>query len=125
MAYSYSSVATNFAEKTANQNNSYKLNKTLLKHLLSIQAPSRQEAPVVKFVLDFLSKKFNNGEITYEIDKSGNLLITKGKADLYPCLVAHMDEVNSIQPKRVILELNNVLIGLNPDTGKAAGCPGD
>ena len=124
MAYCglYSS-SEDFSKKTFNENNSYKVNKRMLKQLLEIQAPSKNEEPIQKFILSFI----NANKISCEIstDKLGNILVKKGESDYFPCVVSHMDEVNSLQSGRAIIELNNFFTGLNPNTGEPAGCPGD
>lgn len=124
MAYygTYSS-SEDFSKKEFNQENDYKVNKRLLKNLLSIQAPSKNESAMQKYILSFI----NANKITCEIttDKLGNILVKKGNSEYFPCLVSHMDEVNSLQTGRVIIELNNHFIGMNPNTGEPAGCPGD
>jgi len=77
----------------------------------------------------------NNG-YNFEKDLKGNIYITKGKADYYPCVVAHMDTVHKDQIDLVdkglslnILETveNNftVLSAINPVTGMPTGIGGD
>lgn len=42
----------------------------------------------------FLCGELNRMNIPYYIDDYSNIIITKGKADLYPCFCAHMDTVH-------------------------------
>jgi hypothetical protein len=99
------------------------MNKPLLIELLTILGPSEEEDLVIDYILKWLIA--NEPTCTLDIDLFGNLFITKGKATVYPCIVAHMDEVCGEQEARVIIDLNNVLVGLDPNTGDPAGCPGD
>jgi di/tripeptidase len=112
----------NFGTHKANKNNTLPLNKDLLKDLLSLSAGSGHEDKVRDYILSFIKSL---PEITYTVDRKGNLYIIKGKADVYPCVVAHMDEVCPAVAQRIVVELNNVFIGLDPNSGDHAGCPGD
>lgn len=123
MAYNSYLSDEDFSKKEFNENNEYKIHKNILKKLLSIQAPSRQEAPVQKYILSFINA--NKVKCSIETDKLGNILITKGQSEHFPCLVSHMDEVNAIQSDRTIIELNNHFIGINANTGCPAGTSGD
>jgi tripeptide aminopeptidase len=58
-------------------------------------------------------------------DKSGNLYITKGKAQSFPCVVAHLDSVHAIGSDLSILEYNGMLTGFNRNTMQQAGIGGD
>lgn len=122
----YSSFSTvDFSIKEKNQNNTQKIDVNLLKELLSIQGPSKAEHDVQMYILKWVYKNVPNTEAS--VDAKGNIFITKNtnNKEFVPAFAAHMDEVNSLQTGRVIIELENVLIGINPKTGKTAGCPGD
>lgn len=64
----------------------------LLKQLYSIHSMSGQEGAMRKFVKNHV--KGLPGDITLRQDH-GNIYITKGVADSYPCLVAHLDQVQT------------------------------
>jgi len=50
-------------------------------------------------------KKLN---LPYHIDAAGNILVTKGDADIYPCVVSHMDTVHRFVPNfRIYQNANN------------------
>lgn len=121
MVYNYSEV--DFSKREFNPANEVKIDKSLLSSLLSIQSPSGKEYDKIKFIADFI-KKQNFASIKVELDEKDNLLVTKGQSELYPCFVSHTDEVNAIQSDRTVLELNNVFIGINKNTGKYAGVGG-
>lgn len=123
MAY-YTNTAVDFSKKEFNENNTTKIDHKLLKNLLGIQSPSKYETPIIKFVVKFI-KDLKDPNISIEMDKSNNLLITKGESELYPCFVAHMDSVNAIQSDRTVIRLNNCYIGMNLNTGEYSGVDGD
>lgn len=68
------------------------LNKLI--DVLSIQTNSSNE----KLMILYLSKCLEQMDLRYNrdwfIDAAGNLLVIKGKAKTYPCVVAHMDTVH-------------------------------
>jgi putative aminopeptidase FrvX len=57
----------------------------------------------------------------------GNIYITKGDVEVYPCIVAHMDTVHSILPEGElsILKVGRRWTGFNTATMKQAGIGGD
>lgn len=122
MRYKYEKDV-DFSTHKYNPNNIIEIDKSLLKELLSLQAPSRYEFEVQNFIWDWVEANVSDIDMTY--DSNGNIFITKGTIDVYPCVVAHMDEVNDYSSDRTILELGNIFIGMNAKTGEAAGCPGD
>jgi tripeptide aminopeptidase len=56
---------------------------------------------------------------------SGNIYVTKGQADLYPCVVAHMDTVHDIVEDLTVLDVDGLLTGFNRVTMKQTGIGGD
>lgn len=123
MSY-YASTSVDFSKKEFNQTNNTKIDHNLLRKLLRIQSPSGKEEPIISFVLNYI-KQLNDPTIKVEIDKVNNLMITKGESSIYPCFVAHMDSVNSIQSNRTVMRLNNCYIGINLNTGEFAAVDGD
>lgn len=125
--HGYSVTPVDFATKQFNPNNTEKIDLQLLMELLELQGPSNQEVHVQRYIMNWIA--INVPSATVVVDNSGNILVTKkttSKEDvIFPCAVAHMDEVNSFQTDRKIIELYNVLIGINRRTGLPAGCPGD
>ena len=70
-------------------------NLELLISLYEIHSPSGGEKRMRKFIS---KKAFEYGADHAEMDKHGNLFITKGIGD-YPCVVAHMDQVQKFHSK--------------------------
>jgi putative aminopeptidase FrvX len=87
--------------------------------LLRVQSSSDNEKRMVLYLASILKK--------FEIDKYGNMLYTKGTAETYPCIVAHMDTVHSI------IDTHNVGVFIKDgreyaqadDGKKSAGVGGD
>jgi len=63
----------------------------LLKKLYMISSPSRKEKKMRKFIKDWVAR--NVPDAIVEQDSAGNVYLTRGKSDTYPCIVAHMDQV--------------------------------
>ena len=62
----------------------------LLKELYGISARTHQEKDMIAFV----SQRLSDLGVTFTIDETGNIYATKGNADTYPCIAAHLDEVH-------------------------------
>jgi len=61
--------------------------------LCYVQSHSKNEKRMVVYLLEQLKKlKIKN----YDIDAVGNIVVTKGHAKTYPCVVSHMDTVHKI-----------------------------
>ena len=67
----------------------------LLKLLYETFSPSREEKRMRKV----LRRECKERKVKVVKDATGNLLITKGKADSYPCICAHMDQVQHLHSK--------------------------
>lgn len=63
----------------------------LLEELYKTFSPSGKEQEMKKFIVRWVKDNCRNTMISK--DKKGNLYITKGKAITYPCLCAHLDQV--------------------------------
>jgi len=62
---------------------------TRLKEILSIPTYFRQEHQLLRYLIKYLQTTI----YTFSVDAFGNLYITKGKAEYYPCVCAHTDSV--------------------------------
>lgn len=67
----------------------------LLKSLYEIHAPSGNEKKIRKFVKRIATQR---GGVCVQ-DKKGNLYVTKGDASTYPCICAHLDQVQDAHSK--------------------------
>lgn len=69
----------------------------LLKQLYKIYSPSNGEKKMRKFLNKWINRNIDN--VNTFVDSSGNLLVVKGCAEDYPCIVAHMDQVQKNHSK--------------------------
>ena len=72
----------------------------LLKALYNINSKSGCEGRIKAFVLQQLA----DVPLVIEEDEIGNLFLTKGVAQKYPCVTAHLDEVYEKSPFKIVEE---------------------
>ena len=72
----------------------------ILKQLYKISSKSGMEDRIKSFVLGSV----NDVDLKVDTDDIGNLFITKGIADTYPCLVAHLDEIHNPCEREIVIE---------------------
>lgn len=96
--------------------------KELLLNILNVQSYSyetkRMEAFIIKHIEHLgLSCIYDNG----------NIYVTKGESDSYPCIVSHTDTVHRIIPDKdfTIIANNEFAIGYDRARMQATGCGGD
>ena len=104
-----------------------------LKDVLSLPSFYGEEGIVRNYIINYAIKS----GITYEIDKKGNIYLTKGKLysndEYYPCVVSHIDTVHTShkslieEDKRLIIEQSEdgVLTAIHPETNQQTGIGGD
>ena len=97
----------------------------LLKKLYSIHSKSGKEQKMIKFLLWWLRN--NVPEARVDIDKEiGNIYVTKGVSDTYPCLVAHIDQVQSIHSRDFhVIETKDIIFGYSPKNKRLEGLGAD
>lgn len=101
-----------------------KLNYELLKNLYCIHSKSGSEKRIRRFIKKWL--KANVPEAVVTQDNTGNLYITKGVAVSYPCLCAHMDQVQDFHPSDfTCVETDDVIFGYSPKMRKQCGLGAD
>jgi putative aminopeptidase FrvX len=101
-----------------------KLNYELLKDLYCINSKSGSEKRIRRFIKKWL--KANVPEAVVTQDNIGNLYITKGVAVNYPCLCAHMDQVQDFHPSDfTCVETDEVIFGYSPKMRKQCGLGAD
>lgn len=99
------------------------MNKELLFNLYCIHSESGNEKKMRKFL-----RKVANacGATSVETDKFGNLLIVKGESETYPCLAAHMDQVQRNHSKDFrVIEIEDDVIGWSPKCHEQQGLGAD
>lgn len=96
----------------------------LLKQLYCVFSPSRNEHKMRRFIKRHIAQNIPGARVTQ--DASGNLYVTKGDADSYPCLCAHMDQVQHLHPKDfTCVEGDDVIFGYSPKMRKQCGLGAD
>lgn len=76
----------------------------LLKALYRINSKSGNERRIKSFVRQQLAEV----PLTVEEDECGNLFLTKGTAEKYPCITAHLDEVHEQSPFRIVEDAGEI-----------------
>lgn len=97
---------------------------SLLKQLFCIHSKSGKEGKIRKFIWNWVRQNVPNAKIM--CDKPGNLYIIKGKSETYPCIVAHMDQVQEIHSKDFICyEAEDIILGFSPKHKRQEGIGSD
>jgi hypothetical protein len=102
-----------------------KLNR--LKEVLSVPTKSRNET----LMIEYLKKVLDEKGYDYTVDRLGNVYVTKGEAEYYPCFISHTDTVHEIDHGLTVIETKDkengitILTGVNKDTLKPSGIGGD
>jgi tripeptide aminopeptidase len=96
------------------------MNKSKLIEILSIQSESYNQWRIFAYIIR-QCKRLN---VDYYVN-NGNIYITKGIEDNYPCIVAHMDTVHDIAEDLTVIEINGNLTGFNAYTMEQTGIGGD
>lgn len=96
------------------------MNTNKLKEILSIQTESYNQFRMFAYIIREL-KKLNIEYYTY----NGCIYATKGDADIYPCVVSHMDTVHDIVESLIPIEINGNITGFNDITMEQTGIGGD
>ena len=102
-----------------------RINTKLLIDTLSVQTYSNNETRMVEYLSDKLGEIEKEMDLTLQKDTYGNIYITKGKADTYPCVVSHMDTVAPIVDRYSVHRDGDILFAFNRDTKKQTDIGGD
>ena len=96
----------------------------LLKQLYKIHSPSGNERVMKKFIRKYVRKHIPDVKI--ETDRKGNLYLIKGVAETYPCIVAHLDQVQREHSKDFIpVETKELFFGYSPGHRRQEGLGAD
>lgn len=96
----------------------------LLKQLYEIHSPSKREKRMRKFIRWWILNNIPGATVT--TDSNGNLLVTKGNMDEYPCIVAHMDQVQDIHSKDFrAIETKDYIVGFSLKNKRQEGLGAD
>lgn len=80
-----------------------------LKEVMAVQTTSYNTKLMNDYIIKYVSK-LGGCKV---IKKDGNIYVTKGSADVYPCVVAHTDTVHDIEKEMHVVEVNGVLLSVN------------
>lgn len=101
-----------------------KLNYELLKDLYCIHSKSGSEKRIRRFIKKWINSNVPEASVTQ--DQTGNIYITKGDSESYPCLCAHMDQVQDFHPLDfTCVETDEVIFGYSPKMRKQCGLGAD
>lgn len=94
----------------------------LLKQLLTFQTPSESvlQDIMLKWIVEWIKLEGIEG-ISTEFDTYGNLYITKGKSNLYPCIVAHVDINQDYKMDFDICTSSKFMFGFDNTRGEQCG----
>jgi tripeptide aminopeptidase len=89
-------------------------NKNLLIEVLGWQSESHKEKEqIIPTLYNHLNSIKSKYSLVIEQDTHGNIFVTKGKADLYPCIVSHLDQVHKYSENKTIIEIDDYLLAFN------------
>mgnify|MGYP003704486339 FL=1 len=99
------------------------MSKEILKDFLATPSYCGQE----QYLIAKITRYLNESNLDYVIDEHGNIYVTKGVADYYPCVVAHTDTVHRIVDMEIVEDPNeeDFLYAVEKNTRKRTGCGGD
>lgn len=96
----------------------------LLKQLFCIHSKSGKEGKMRKFIWNWIKQNVPGCRI--DCDKTGNMFIVKGKSETYPCIVAHLDQVQEKHSKDFICyESEEIIIGYSRKNRRQEGLGAD
>ncbi len=97
----------------------------LLKKLYQIHSPSGREGKLIRFICNWV--KYNVPDACIALDQTtGNLYITKGVAETYPVLCAHLDQVQRKYPRDyTVVQTDHIIFAYSPKTRTYCGLGAD
>ena len=97
----------------------------LLKKLYSIHSKSGKEQKMIKFLLWWIKTNIPGARV--ELDHNvGNIYVTKGVSDTYPCIVSHIDQVQTIHSRDFqAIETKDIIFGYSPKNKRLEGLGAD
>ena len=75
---------------------------------MRVQTTTYNDIKMQRFIFKALEKM----NLKHETDSYGNIYVTKGKADLYPTMVCHIDTVHKINMNVEVIKVRNKLIAI-------------
>lgn len=98
------------------------MNTKLLYSLLSIESESHDSTEMEAFILSYARRR----RWDIATDHLGSIYLTKGQADVYPCIVAHVDTVHAITGESITpVTIDGRVTGIHASTMQQTGIGGD
>jgi putative aminopeptidase FrvX len=98
------------------------MNTKLLYSLLAIESESHDSSEMEAFILSYARRR----RWDIATDHLGNIYLTKGRADVYPCIVAHMDTVHAITGESITpVTIDGRVTGMHASSMTQTGIGGD
>lgn len=96
----------------------------LLKQLYQIHSPSGNERAMKKFIRRYV--RLHIPGTNMRTDHAGNLYITKGESETYPCIAAHLDQVQRKHSKDFkAIETEDIIFGYSFKNRRREGLGAD
>lgn len=100
----------------------------MLKRCLSLQAESGKEKDqinpdlheILEEIQDYLNCRF-----VIEEQENGNIYVTKGTTEFYPCIITHTDGVAKINADKVVMECGDLMFAIDSTDGSRVDTGGD
>lgn len=103
-----------------------RIDRKLFIEVFRNQASTRNRYAQKKFALWLLSKcKSFDRTCVHEFDAEGNLYITKGQSEIYPCIVAHLDQVHQMVDDYSIILHQDYAFAMDNTLMRQTGIGGD
>lgn len=96
----------------------------MLTDVLAQQSYSGETKSFRKWIAQWCRANIPHDQLRITVN-NGNLYVVKGKADVYPCQVSHIDTVHKIRKSFEIYRSGNVLFAFDGDRCEQAGIGGD
>lgn len=76
------------------------MNIEMLKSILAVPTNSGNEGQMVEWISSFVKRNVPDASVT--VDRVNNVVITKGQSTVYPCVSAHIDTVQPLDPVEIV-----------------------
>ena len=96
----------------------------LLKKLYCIHSKSNKESDLIEFLLNWLFENVPDAHV--ELDNVCNVYVTRGMSETYPCIVAHLDQVQTLHSEDFqAVETDDIIFGWSAKNKRYEGLGAD
>lgn len=97
----------------------------LLKELYEVYSPSGGEKKIKRYIKRWVGNNVRDAVIRKD-NQDGNIYITRGKSETYPCVVAHLDQVQKNHSHDFkAVETEDIIFGYSPSKRSKEGLGAD